>query len=254
MTFASDQVALVTGAASGIGEAVAKHLARAGVGRLVLVDRDEDGVARVAAALGCETLANVHDVADEAAWAETEAAVRARFGRLDLAVVNAGVASGGAIAELAFDEWRRVLSTNLDGAFLTLRCAMRLMSAGGSIVTVASAAAARAEPGVAAYGASKAGLVQLTKVAAKEGAAAGIRVNAILPGGVETPVWRGVPFFQDLVREHGSERAAFDAMAQAATPIGRYAMPAEIADLIAMLLDAPTMTGSALVVDGGYTL
>lgn len=199
-------------------------------------------------------MTRAHDVVDDAAWTATESIVRDKFGRLDLAVVNAGVASGGTIAELAFDEWRRVLSINLDGAFLTLRCAMRLMSAGGAVVTVASAAAIKPEPGVAAYGASKAGLVQLTKVAAKEGAAAGIRVNAILPGGVETPVWRGVPFFQDLVREHGSERAAFDVMARMATPTGRYATPAEIAALIATLLDTPTMTGSALVVDGGYTL
>lgn len=147
-----------------------------------------------------------------------------------------------------------VLSTNLDGAFLTLRCAMRLMSGGGSIVAVSSASAVKVEPGVAAYGASKAGVVQLAKAAAKEGGAGGIRVNAILSGGVETPTWRGVPFFEDLIREHGSERAAFDIMAQMATPTGRYATPAEIADLIATLLDTPIMTGTALVVDGGYTL
>lgn len=254
MSFAADQVALVSGAASGIGEAVAAHLAKSGVGRLVLVDRDADGLSRVAASIGGDVLVRVQDVADEAAWAATEAAIRERHGRVDLAVVNAGVASGGPIADLDFAEWRRVLSINLDGAFLTLRAAMRLMTSGGSIVAVASASGIKAEPGIAAYGASKAGLIQLAKVAAKEGAPNRIRVNAILPGGVETPVWRGVPFFQDLIAQHGSERAAFDAMAAMATPLGRYAAPAEIAELIAMLLAAPGMTGTSLVVDGGYTL
>jgi 2-keto-3-deoxy-L-fuconate dehydrogenase len=254
VNFAADQIALVTGAASGIGEAVAVQLAGAGVGRLVLVDRDGDGLSRVAASIGDDVQLHVHDVADEAAWAATEAAIRQRHGRLDLAVVNAGVASGGRIAELDFAEWRRVLEINLDGAFLTLRAAMRLMTSGGSIVAVASASGIKAEPGIAAYGASKAGLIQLAKVAAKEGASNGVRVNAILPGCVETPVWRSVPFFQDLVAQHGSERAAFDAMAAMATPLGRYAAPAEVAELIAMLLASPSMTGTALVVDGGYTL
>ena len=257
MSFAADQVALITGAASGIGAATAEHLARAGVRRLVLVDRDADGLAGLAASLGAETLVRAHDVADEAAWQATEEAVRERFGRLDHVVVNAGVASGGSIADLDFAEWRRVLSINLDGAFLTFRTAMRLIKEGGqggSIVAVASAAGIKAEPGIAAYGASKAGLVQLAKVAAKEGAPEGIRVNAILPGGVETPVWRSVPFFQDMIAQHGSERAAFDAMAKLATPLGRYALPEEIARLIATLLTTPTATGAALVVDGGYTL
>ena len=254
MSFAADQVALVTGAASGIGEATAAYLARAGVGRFVLVDRNADALARVEAALGAEVLSRVHDVADEAEWAATEMVVRERFGGLDFAVVNAGVASGGPIVELDLAEWRRVLTINLDGAFLTLRAAMRLMTSGGSIVAVSSAAGIKAEPGVAAYAASKAGLVQLAKVAAKEGAPTGIRVNAILPGGVETPVWRDVPFFQAMTAEHGSERAAFDALARLATPLGRYASAAEIAELIAVLLAAPGVTGSALVVDGGYTL
>lgn len=254
MNLRAGRVALISGAASGIGEATVAHLAQAGVDRFVLVDRDADGLARVEAALEAEVLSRVHDVADEAAWAATETVVRERFGRLDLAVVNAGVAGGGPIVDLGFAEWRRVLSANLDGAFLTLRASMRLMPSGGSIVAVASAAGIKAEPGVAAYGASKAGLIQLAKTAAKEGAASGIRVNAVLPGGVETPVWRGVPFFQAMVDEHGSERAAFDALAKVATPLGRYSSAAEIAELIAVLLAAPGMTGSALVVDGGYTL
>lgn len=255
MSFAADQVALVTGAASGIGAATVRHLAEAGVGRFVLVDRDAAGLEALRGELAAEAITRAHDVADEAAWATTEAAIGERFGGIDFAVVNAGVASGGpTIAELDFAEWRRVLSVNLDGAFLTLRTAMRLMRAGGAVAAVSSAAGVKAEPGIAAYAASKAALVQLVKVAAREGAAQGIRVNAILPGGVETPVWRGMPLFDALVAEQGSERAAFDAMAAMATPLKRYATADEIAALIATLLSSPTMTGSALLVDGGYTL
>ena len=114
----------------------------------------------------------------------------------------------------------------------------------------------KAEPGIAAYAASKAALLQLARVAAKEAAPRGIRVNAILPGGVETPIWRTMPFFADLVAETGSEQAAFDRMAGFATPLGHYARPDEIAAQIAFLLSgaARSITGAALTVDGGYTL
>lgn len=259
---ASDRVALITGAASGIGEATAVRLAAAGVGRFALVDRDEAGCRRVAAALGRsadDVLVRVHDVADETAWAETETALDVRFGRLDLAVANAGIADGGEIADYDFARWRQVLGVNLDGVFLTLRASLRAMrraGRGGSVVVVASASGIKAEPGTAAYGASKAGALHLARVAAREGAPDRIRVNAILPGGVETPIWSDVPFFRDLVAETGSEDAAFARMASMATPLARYAKAAEIADGIAFLLSdrAAYMTGAAQVVDGGYTL
>lgn len=132
---------------------------------------------------------------------------------------------------------------------------LRAIRESGSIVTVASAAGLKAEPGVAAYGASKAGLIQLTKVAAKEGASRRVRVNAIAPGGVETPVWDAVPMFADRSREIGRD-AAFAELAAMATPLGRYATAEEIAGQIAFLLSdaASTITGSVLVSDGGYTL
>ncbi len=259
-------VALVTGAGSGIGAAVARRLRRDGVGGLVLVDRAAAGLATVRAELergGAEVLERVHDVADAAAWAETGAAVRARFARLDLAVANAGIADGGVITDYPFDAWRRVMAANADGVFLTLQQAMRLMQpaadggrGGGAIVVVASAAGMKAEPGVGAYSASKAAALQLMRVAAKEGAPVGIRVNAVAPGGVETPIWRDVPFFQELVREHGSEAAAFAAMAAQATPVGRFATADEVAHQIVGLLSdtAAMITGATLVMDGGYSL
>jgi NAD(P)-dependent dehydrogenase (short-subunit alcohol dehydrogenase family) len=114
----------------------------------------------------------------------------------------------------------------------------------------------KAEAGIAAYAASKAATIQLAKVAAKEGAPRGVRVNTILPGGVETPMWSEMDFFKEMVAELGSEQAAFETIAAHGTPLGRYAKPEEIAGQIAFLLSpaARSMTGAGLIVDGGYTL
>jgi len=239
--------ALVTGAGSGIGRAAAELLAREGASRLVLVDRDTDALAKLET--GCAAQRIGGDVADPEVWNGAE------LGEIDYAVINAGVAGAGLIADLDFVEWRRILSVNLDGAFLSLQAALRAVRDGGSIVTIASAAGLKAEPGVAAYGASKAGLIQLTKIAAKESASRHVRVNAIAPGGVETPVWDAVPMFADRAREIGRD-AAFAELAAMATPLGRYATAEEIAEQIAFLLSeqAATVTGSVLLSDGGYTL
>jgi len=244
----TDRTILVTGAASGIGLAVAVRLAGDGA-RLILVDRDSDALARVDLPGAIHRAAG--DVADEGFWD----ALASRLAGLTGAVVNAGVAGAGAIAGLGFAEWRRILSVNLDGAFLTLRAAMRAIEGTGSIVAVASAAGIRAEPGIAAYAASKAGLIQLVRVAAKEGAARGLRVNAIAPAGVETPVWDAIPMFADRAAAIGRD-AAFAEMAGAATPLGRYAKPDEIAAQVAFLMGDACgyVTGSVFVSDGGYTL
>lgn len=239
--------ALVTGAASGIGRAAAELLAREGADRLFLVDRDEDALRQLS--LGSATVPLAGDVAEPSFWESAE------LGAIDHAVINAGVAGAGLIADLCFDEWRRILSVNLDGAFLSLQAALRAIRDGGSIVAVASAAGLKPEPGVAAYGASKAGLIQLAKISAKEAAGRKVRVNAIAPGGVETPVWDAVPMFADRAREIGRD-AAFAELAAMATPLGRYARAEEIAEQIAFLLSdlAATITGSVLLSDGGYTL
>jgi NAD(P)-dependent dehydrogenase (short-subunit alcohol dehydrogenase family) len=260
MTAIADRVALVTGAASGIGAATATRLAAEGLRQLVLVDRDKANLDALVKSLPtAAVLARAHDVADEAAWQETAVAVQERFGRLDYAVANAGVSDAGPIADFPFERWRKVMAVNLDGVFLTLKSAMPLIKAGGrggAIVVVSSISGVKAEPGVGAYGASKAAVVQLAKVAAKEGAPDRIRVNAILPGGVETPIWREMPFFQDLIAQHGSEAAAFQAMAAMATPLGRYASAEEVAAQIAHLLsdESALVTGAALAMDGGYSL
>lgn len=242
--------ALVTGAASGIGAATARLLAERGA-QLVLVDRDGEALTALDMAGATERLAG--DIADPAFWS----AHRTAIGAIDHAVLNAGVSSGGPIGELDFAEWRRVLGVNLDGAFLSLRAALDAIRDGGSVVLTASISGIKAEPGTAAYGASKAGVIQLAKVAAKEVAPRRVRVNAIAPGGVDTPIWNQTPFFRKLVAEHGGDRqAALNAMAAMATPLGRYATPYEIAAQIAFLLGdaAATITGAVLTSDGGYSL
>ena len=154
-------------------------------------------------------------------------------------------------------EWRATLSVNLDGAFLALRCATRLIRDHGAMVLTASVSGLKAEPGTAAYGASKAGLMQLGRVAAKELAPRRVRVNCIAPGGVDTPIWDQTPFFQDMIAQHGGDRtAAMAALSGAATPLARFATADQIAAQIGFLLGdaAGTITGTSLVSDGGYLL
>lgn len=238
---------LVTGAASGIGAALAARLARDGH-ELVLVDRAPfDGPVGAIGLIG--------DVADEAFWDAHQPALAG----LTHACINAGVSGAGMVTDLDYAEWRRILSVNLDGAFLTLRAALRAIKASSgprAVVLTASISGVKAEPGTAAYGASKAGVMQLARVAAKEVAGDGIRVNAVAPGGVDTPIWDDVPFFNDLVASEGSRARAMDALARMATPLGRYASAGEIAAQIAFLLgeDAATITGAVLASDGGYSL
>lgn len=255
MTFDfSGKSALVTGAASGIGLAVAGSLAKAGAASLILTDRIAQTLEEASTEFaGAVRLAG--HVADEGFWNDA----MPHLAGLDLAVINAGVSGSGAIDTLDMSEWRRVMSTNLDGAFLTLRAAIRAMKAhgrGGVIAIVASASGLKAEAGIAAYGASKAGVLHLMRIAAKECAPHGIRINAIAPAGVTTPIWRNEAFFNELARDSGSEAAAFAAIAKAGTPLGRFASAEEIAGQINFLLSeaAATITGATLTSDGGYLL
>ena len=237
---------LITGAASGIGLATARYLAEKGAKRLILVDRQADALN--ALQLPCELTRIAGDVSDPALWTS------AGLGALDHAVVNAGVPGVAAVTDMSFEDWRRVISVNLDGAFLTLQAALRAIRDGGSIVCVASAAGIKAEKGIGAYAASKAGLIQLARVAAKESAGRQVRVNVIAPGGVETPIWESTELNARI--EEIGRQAAFDEIAAHGTPLKRFAKPEEIAGQIAFLLSdaAATMTGSVLVSDGGYLL
>ena len=246
----TNAIVLITGAASGIGAATASTLARSGARKLILVDTDEDRLRDFAFSLPCERQVIVGDVSDEQLWAKAD------LTGLTHAVANAGIASATPIEETSFADWRRVLAVNLDGAFLTLQAALRaLRGNGGAIVLTASAAGVKAEPNTAAYGASKAAVIHLARIAAREGAASGIRVNAIAPGGVETEIWSSVPFFQDLVERTGSEEEAFRRLG-ASSPLGRFATAEEVAGQIVFLLSATagSVTGACLMSDGGYSL
>jgi len=247
----SGKTALVTGAASGIGAACAQWLDRHGIAELVLVDIDRPGLDQLE--LGCKVRPFGGDVGDPSLWMALARDVQ----RVDHAVINAGVAAGAPIVELDIAAWKKVMATNLDGAFLGLRFALRLMkrARAGSVVLTASVAGMKAAPGIAAYGASKAGVIQLAKVGAKEAAEWGVRVNAIAPGGVDTPIWDNVPHFKDLAAKHGSRDEAIAEMGHG-TPLGRFATAEEIAGQIGFLLSdmAATITGSVMVSDGGYAL
>jgi len=243
------RTALITGAASGIGAATARWLDQQGIARLILIDLDGEGLNKLD--LSCEVETHVADVADQAFWQDLEP----KLERLDHAVVNAGIGTGGQIAELDFAEWRRVMAINLDGAFLTLSTALRAMrkAGGGSAVVTASVTGIKPVPGIGAYGVSKAAVAHMARIAAAENAGHSIRINAIAPGGVDTAIWNS-PELQAQFAEHGRE-AVIAQMGQT-TPRGRFATADELARDIGYLLSdaSANVTGTVLTSDGGYTL
>lgn len=242
---------LVTGAASGIGLATARLAAREGA-RVTLCDRDEEkgtsGTAAIVAGGGHALFVQM-DVTDEAeVSAAVDACVRA-FGRIDGAFNNAGIATDssgkpGKTADIAFDAWQRVLAVNLTGVWQCMRHEIRHMLAagGGSIVNNASIAGLVGLPGQAAYTASKHGVVGLTKSAAADYAGQGLRINAICPGFVETPLTA------DAFQRVGPKILA-------AVPARRFGSPQEIAEAVVWLLSdrSSFVTGAAMAADGGYT-
>jgi meso-butanediol dehydrogenase/(S,S)-butanediol dehydrogenase/diacetyl reductase len=236
------RTAVVTGAASGIGAATAAALAREGA-HVVVLDVDAAGGARVAREIG-GTFAAV-DVADEAALARALGETARARGRLDVLVSNAFATAVGALESLAVAEWRRTLDVTLTAVFTGLRAAVPLMRAqgGGAVVNVASISGLAGDRGLGAYNAAKAGVVNLTRAAALELATAGIRVNAVCPGLIDTP----------SLRRALQRVPAVEGLARAAVPVGRLGRPEEVAAAICFLAsdDASYVTGAALVVDGG---
>lgn len=246
------KVALVTGAASGLGAAAAAALARAGAA-VLLTDRDLAGeeVAGTLADQGLQAAFRLHDVTSHPDWAAAVEHAVSEFGRLDILVNNAGISGGRhELMDHSFDAWRQTLSVNLDGVFLGLRHAGPRIAAagGGSVINVSSILGKVGMAGAAAYCASKGGVTLLTKAAALEWAPHKIRVNSIHPGFIDTPLVSGAL----AEREDGNEvRVAL----MAAHPLGRFGLPREIGEAVLFLAsDASSfMTGAELVVDGGYT-
>lgn len=251
----AQKTALITGAASGIGRATAVLFGQHGA-RIAVTDLDERAGASVVAEIersGGEAAWIRLQVAEESSWQAALAEVQAKWGRLDVLVANAGISFAKPVQEMSLEEWRRVMSVNLDGVFLGARLALPLMTAGGAIVLVSSATGIKAAAGASAYGTSKAAVRHFARSLALE-CAPKIRVNTVLPGAVQTPMWRNMDFWATLVREHGGEEGAWRALGQSA-PLGRLARPEEIAEAILYLASdaAGFVTGAELVIDGGYT-
>jgi len=247
------KVALITGGASGLGAESGRRLAREGA-RVVLTDLPESRGQEVAdeiAAAGGQAIFLPQDVTDEARWGEVVQATTERFGGIDVLVNSAGISGGtGPLLMTSFEAWRRVLSINLDGTFLGMKAVAPLMAAAGkgSIINLSSILGKVGLPGAPAYCASKGGVLMLTKAAALELAPAGVRVNSVHPGFIETPM------VVNALRQSENENAMRD-MIISRHAMGRLGAPREIADAIVFLAsdESSFMTGSELVVDGGYT-
>lgn len=242
----SNKTALVTGAASGIGRAVAIRLAADGA-RVVLGDRDAAGLAQTAEMIGDAAITTPLDVADEAsARAIVDLAVE-RHGGLDILCNIAGVLDFGRFAEMDQTRWDRVIAVNLTGVYLMCRAAMpHLIESKGNVVNMASAAGLVGVPYNSAYTASKHGVVGLTKSLALEFSKEGVRVNAVCPGGVKTPM---------VQQQTPPDNIDWQMVMRSASWLnsGEMSEPSDIANAVAFLAsdEARMVTGIAFSIDGG---
>jgi meso-butanediol dehydrogenase/(S,S)-butanediol dehydrogenase/diacetyl reductase len=243
------KIALITGAASGIGWATVEQFVQEGA-IVILADRDTDKLAQRLSGLQAQD--NRHramtlDVSSEEQWIRAMQEIDGAFGRLDVLVNNAGIGYFRSIAEMSYQEWRTILAVNLDSVFLGTKYALPLLgrSGKGSIVNVSSIRGLVAGPNTGAYCASKAGVRLFTKSTALECAAMGnaVRANSVHPGVIETPMSA-----QALDEATKLERSK-------TIPVRRFGQPAEIAAAIVFLAsdESSYMTGSEVTVDGGYT-
>lgn len=239
------RTAIVTGGADGIGAAIADALLRNGW-RVAIVDRDIAPAIERAAAFPDRMILIETDVRQTDAAPVACARVVETWGRLDLLVNNAGVNRISPLETFPLEDWTFVLDVNLTSTFLFMQAAARrmLQVGGGTIINMASIAAARGVPGRAAYAAAKAAIISLSKSAAVEWAKGGIRVNAVAPGFTETPMVRSVIESGDIALEPMLDR----------TPLGRLAAPTEIAHAVLFLAseESSFITGQVLYVDGGF--
>lgn len=242
------KVAFVTGAASGIGRATSIAFAREGA-RVAILDRTEDALQQTADTIRANGGEAVIIACDVALPERVEAAVARvvdTFGRIDIAFNNAGVENTAApVAEITLESWDRILDINLRGTFLCMKheIAQMLRQGSGVVVNTASGAGIRGVAGGASYAASKHAIIGLTKSAALDYAEANIRVNAILPGNIETPM---------MDRFTGGDiQKAIDL-----EPVGRLGKPEEIAEAVLWMSSdlGAFVTGASILVDGGWSL
>ncbi len=237
-------IALVTGGAQGIGYACGEALADDGA-RVVLADINAEGVQAAAAKLGRDSLGLACDMGEPAQIAALFERIEAELGPVSILVNNAGIAAPGDFLETSLEQFRKVIDVNLTGSFLALQRAAKTMVAEGiegAIVNMSSINAQVAIPSIAAYCASKGGIMQLTKATALALAPHNIRVNAVGPGSVDTEMMAGVNANPEAMK-----------MVMSRTPLKRVARPREIGDVVAFLASpkASYITGETIYVDGG---
>lgn len=243
------KVAFITGSGSGIGRGTAERLAREGA-NICIADIDMDGANETASMVrefGREAHVVQLNVASEPQVAAAVKSCAERFGRLDIAVANAGIGRGGTVLEMSLYDWQTQVDVNLTGVFLTVQATAREMvrlGNGGRIVCISSLAAENTGAGTWSYSATKAGVRIMVRGWAQELGPHGITVNAIGPGVIDTPLAHGLAGDED-----GPIRTALEER----TPVGRVGRPADIAGLINYMVgpDGSFMTGSYVLIDGG---
>jgi 3alpha(or 20beta)-hydroxysteroid dehydrogenase len=240
------KVAIITGAAGGIGAAAARRLAQEGA-LLLLTDADEERARRLAAELGEGADALAHDVTSEEQWRAVVAHALETHGRIDVLLNNAGVFLAAPLTETSLEEFRRVMDINVTGVFLGMRTVAPAMieRRAGSMINVSSVAGLMGSPFLAAYAASKWAVRGMSKVAAKELAQSGVRVNSLHPGQIDTDM---------NTRQREKTPELIDRLIRG-IPLRRIGTPEEVAHAIAYLAsdESVYVTGSELVVDGGVT-
>ena len=238
------KVALITGASRGIGRAIALKLASLGADIAVIYSGNSSSageVCREAGELGVRAEAFLCDVSDYQAAKRTVEAVKQSFGTVDILINNAGITRDGLLISMKEDDFDRVVGVNLKGAYNMIRhCAgIFVRKRSGSIINISSIAGIIGNAGQTNYSASKAGLIGLTKSAARELASRNIRCNAIAPGFIKT----------DMI-----EDISADAPLMASIPLGRTGSPDEVAELAAFLCEAEYITGEVIRIDGGLAM